>query len=79
MEDEKRLKKQNYGDDIDLDAFIDAYIDLKRGKEIDEKLFTKLNKVERNVAVMFMIDMSGSNSGWINKMEKNHLFYYANH
>ena len=50
-----------------------AYIDLKRGREIDEKLFTKLNKVERNVAVMFMIDMSGSTSGWINKMEKEAL------
>ena len=72
-QDEKRLKKQNYGDDIDLDAFIDAYIDLKRGKEVDEKLFTKLNKIERNVAVMFMIDMSGSTSGWINKMEKESL------
>ena len=72
-QDEKRLKKQNYGDDIDLDAFIDAYIDLKRGVEVDEKLFTKLNKVERNVAVMFMIDMSGSTSGWINKMEKEAL------
>ena len=72
-QDEKKLKKQNYGDDIDLDAFIDAYIDLKRGREIDEKLFTKLNKVERNVAVMFMIDMSGSTSGWINKMEKEAL------
>ena len=72
-QDEKRLKKQNYGDDIDLDAFIDAYIDLKQGKEVDEKLFTKLNKIERNVAVMFMIDMSGSTSGWINKMEKESL------
>jgi nitric oxide reductase NorD protein len=72
-QDEKRLKRQNYGDEIDIDAFIDAYIDLKQGKEIDEKLFTKLNKVERNVAVMFMIDMSGSTSGWINKMEKESL------
>ena len=69
----KKAKRQNYGDDIDLDAFIDAYIDLKQGKEIDEKLFTKLNKVERNVAVMFMIDMSGSTSGWINRMEKESL------
>ena len=72
-QDEKRLRKQNYGDDIDLDAFIDAYIDLKQGNEVDEKLFTKLNKVERNVAVMFMIDMSGSTSGWINTMEKESL------
>ena len=72
-QEDKRSKKQNYGDDIDLDAFINAYIDLKQGKEIDEKLFIKLNKVERNVAVMFMIDMSGSTSGWINKMEKESL------
>ena len=42
-QDEKRLRKQNYGDAIDLDAFIDAYIDLKQGNEVDEKLFTKLN------------------------------------
>ena len=72
-QEDKRSKKQNYGDDIDLDAFINAYIDLKQGKEIDEKLFIKLNKVERNVAVMFMVDMSGSTSGWINKMEKESL------
>ena len=72
-QDEKRLRKQNNGDDIDIDAFIDAYIDLKQGNEVDEKLFTKLNKVDRNVAVMFMIDMSGSTSGWVNKMEKESL------
>ena len=72
-QDDKRLKKQTFGDDIDLDAFIDAYIDIKQGKEIDEKLFTKLNKTERNVAVMFMVDMSGSTSGWVNKMEKESL------
>ena len=72
-EDDRRLRKQNYGDDIDLDAFIDAYIDLKQGKEVDEKLFIKLNKTERNVAVMFMVDMSGSTHGWINKMEKESL------
>ena len=72
-QDDKRSKKQNYGDDIDLDAFVDAYIDLKKGKEVDEKLFIKLNKVERNVAVMFMIDMSGSTSGNVNIVEKESL------
>ena len=64
---------QNYGDDIDLDSFIDAFVDMKRGSEIDEKLFIKLNKTERNVAVMFMVDMSGSTTGWVNQMEKESL------
>ncbi|MBT7542889.1 MAG: hypothetical protein HN613_02375 [Gammaproteobacteria bacterium] len=72
-QDNKRLNKQRHGDDIDLDAFVNAYIELKQGNEIDEKLFTKLNKTERNVAVMFMVDMSGSTSGWVNKMEKESL------
>ena len=39
----------------------------------DEKLFIKLNKTERNVAVMFMVDMSGSTTGWVNQMEKESL------
>ncbi len=71
--DDRKLKRQNNGDDIDFDAFIDACIDIKLGREVDEKLFTKLNKIERNVAVMLMVDMSGSTSGWINKMEKESL------
>ena len=45
----------------------------KTRKRVDEKLFIKLNKVERNVAVMFMIDMSGSTSGKVNTVEKESL------
>lgn len=69
-EEDKRQKKQPYGDDIDLDAFIECYADYVKGNEITDCLFTKLKKVDRNIAVMFMIDMSGSTSGWINEMEK---------
>tara|TARA_B100002019_G_scaffold77747_2_gene67098 strand:- start:24776 stop:26914 length:2139 start_codon:yes stop_codon:yes gene_type:complete len=72
-QDDKRQRMQKYGDDIDLDSFIDAFVDMKRGSEIDEKLFIKLNKTERNVAVMFMVDMSGSTTGWVNQMEKESL------
>ena len=69
-EEDKRQKKQPYGDDIDLDAYIECYSDYVKGNEISDCLFTKLKKVNRNIAVMFMIDMSGSTSGWINEMEK---------
>ncbi len=72
-EDDKRMKRQPFGDDIDLDAVIDAFTDTKIGMEASENLFTKSRKVDRNIAVMFMIDMSGSTSGWINEMEREAL------
>ncbi len=72
-EDDKRLKRQPYGDDIDLDAVIESYTDIKKGLEASQNLFTKSRKIDRNIAVMFMIDMSGSTAGWINEMEREAL------
>jgi len=40
---------------------------------MSERLFTKLHKLERNIAVMFMVDMSGSTKGWINDAERESL------
>ena len=72
-EDDKRIKRQPFGDDIDLDAVIEAYAETKMGIEASQNLFTKSRKTERNIAVMFMIDMSGSTAGWINEMEREAL------
>ena len=71
--DDKRIKRQPFGDDIDLDAIVEAYVDTKIGMEASQNLFTKCRKIERNIAVMFMIDMSGSTAGWINEMEREAL------
>lgn len=72
-EDDKRMKRQPFGDDIDLDAVIEAYSDTKIGIETSQNLYTKSRKIDRNIAVMFMIDMSGSTAGWINEMEREAL------
>jgi len=72
-EDDKRMKRQAFGDDIDLDAAIEAYSDTKIGMEASQNLFTKSRKIDRNIAVMFMVDMSGSTAGWINEMEREAL------
>ncbi|MEM7401226.1 MAG: VWA domain-containing protein [Pseudomonadota bacterium] len=72
-EDDKRMKRQPFGDDIDLDAIVEAYSDTKMGFEASQNLFTKSRKIDRNIAVMFMVDMSGSTSGWINEMEREAL------
>jgi nitric oxide reductase NorD protein len=47
------------------------------GMEMTNRLFTKLHKLERNIAVMFMVDMSGSTKGWINDAEREALVLLA--
>lgn len=69
----KLLKKQQHGDDVDIDALVEAYADTLQGMEMTDRLFTKMHKHERNIAVMFMVDMSGSTKGWINDAERESL------
>lgn len=67
------LKRQPYGDDIDLDALVEAHADMSVGMEMTNRLFMHKQKLERNIAVMFMVDMSGSTKGWINEAERESL------
>ena len=71
--EDKWLKKQPAGDDIDLDSVITAFTDLRTGRELPEQLFQRRFKAERDIAVMFMVDMSGSTKGWINDAERESL------
>ncbi|HWR89123.1 MAG TPA: VWA domain-containing protein, partial [Dissulfurispiraceae bacterium] len=67
------LRRQKEGDGIDIDAVVDAYADARAGISPSENLFTKLERKERNIAVLFLIDMSGSTKGWVNEAEKESL------
>jgi nitric oxide reductase NorD protein len=67
------LKKQPDGDDIDLDALINSYSDARQGLEMSQHVFTKMHKIARDIAVVFMVDMSGSTTGWINQAERESL------
>ena len=71
--EDKTLKKQPYGDDIDVDALVEAWADVQSGHEMSPNIFTKMHKEERNIAVIFMVDMSGSTKGWINDAERESL------
>jgi len=54
---EKRLPD---GSDHDLDAAIEAMTDIRIGISPSEKIFWRNHKTERDVAVAFLLDMSGS-------------------
>ncbi|TNF32659.1 MAG: VWA domain-containing protein [Gammaproteobacteria bacterium] len=71
--EDKILKKQAYGDDIDIDALVETWADVHGGLEMSDRIFTKMHKDERNIAVIFMVDMSGSTKGWINDAERESL------
>jgi nitric oxide reductase NorD protein len=71
--DDRRLRKEPIGDEVDIDALVEARADAATGREMTDRLFTRLHKVERDIAVMFMVDMSGSTKGWVNDAERESL------
>jgi nitric oxide reductase NorD protein len=74
MRDENRLlKRQVDGDEVDIDALVEALADAKDGREMSDRLFVRQHRAERNIAVAFMVDMSGSTRGWINEAEREAL------
>ena len=71
--EDRLARRQHEGEDIDFDAVVEAYADRKSGIEPSERLFVQRRRIERNIAVMFMVDMSGSTKGWINGCEREAL------
>jgi nitric oxide reductase NorD protein len=67
------LRKQRDGEDIDIDAAVEAFCDTRAGLSPGEDIFVKLDRTERDVAALFLLDMSGSTKGWINEAEKESL------
>ncbi|MFZ5998736.1 MAG: nitric oxide reductase activation protein NorD [Nitrospirota bacterium] len=67
------LRLQKDGEDVDIDAAVEAYADMHAGFSPGENLFTRLDRQERNMAVLFLLDMSGSTKGWVNEAEKESL------
>jgi nitric oxide reductase NorD protein len=71
--EDRLARRQHEGEDIDFDAMVEAYADRKSGIEASERLFVQRQRIERNIAAMFMVDMSGSTKGWINACEREAL------
>lgn len=59
------LRRQAEGDEIDLDACIEALADLKAGARMPDALYQTCRPAERNLAILLLIDVSGSTDGWV--------------
>ena len=66
----RKQKRLEDGEEHDLDAMLEAVIDLRVGVSPDEKLFWRRNKNERSVAVAFLLDLSASTAEAIDEAKK---------
>lgn len=69
--------QQRDGDDIDLDALTEAVADHKAGLPPSERLFVRQLRDQRDIAALFLVDMSSSTEGWVGKAIKESLLVMA--
>lgn len=69
----KRLRRQTYGDEIDIDAVVEMVADIKAGSTPSDGLYTSMEKDKRDVAAAIIVDISGSTDGWVLNTEREAL------
>ncbi len=66
----RKIKHLYDGEDFDLDLVIEHLVEKRAGHALSDKVYWRRNKVERDVAVAFLLDMSASTDEEIEKRKK---------
>ncbi len=88
----RKMKHLLDGEDLDLDAAIEFLVEKQAGHTPPGKVYWRRNKIERDVAVVFLLDMSASTDEEIARRERRfqptggdsptdvqpHLYWWAN-
>ncbi|MCQ4295308.1 hypothetical protein NAU58_06935 [Pseudomonas stutzeri] len=61
------LRGQVDGDELDLDAYVDALANLRAGSGLTDRLYRTQRCAERNLVILLLIDVSGSTDSWISQ------------
>ncbi len=61
-EERVRLHRRDDGDELDLDAVIEAIVDRRTGVAVDDRLNIRRDRANREVATAFLVDLSASTS-----------------
>lgn len=56
----KVLRARADGDDVDIEAMIDLFVDLRSGHSPPEHVYTERRRLARNLGVLILVDASGS-------------------
>jgi nitric oxide reductase NorD protein len=68
----RKIKRLYDGEEFDLDAVIDYAVERRAGVSPNEKVYWRRNKIERDVAVSFLLDMSASTDEEINRRDRKY-------
>lgn len=60
-----RMHRQLDGDEIDLESYIEGYADFRAGLPLPQGLYRSQRRVHRDMAIMLLIDVSGSTDSWV--------------
>ena len=66
----QKVRRQQDGDELELDAVVEAMVDKRSGVSPSEKVYLRRNKVQRDVAVVFLMDMSASTAEAIDESRR---------
>lgn len=68
----RKIKRLLDGEEFDFDAVIDWAVERKAGTSYTDKVYWRRNKIERDVAVAFLLDMSASTDEEIEKRKQKY-------
>lgn len=59
----RKLKRQNSGNEVDIDAAIDFKVSIRNGEQPNENVYQDIHRKQRDVCAGILVDMSGSMEG----------------
>jgi nitric oxide reductase activation protein len=69
----KKIPNRERGEEIDLNAAIEASVDRRAGHPPSEKIYIEKNRKERDFSTLFLLDMSASTEERVNGKERANL------
>jgi len=63
----QRRGRQPDGDAIDIDAFVDESVQMRRGGSVNENVYERHLRTQRSVAVTVLVDLSASTERWVGR------------
>ncbi|NWF54649.1 MAG: VWA domain-containing protein [Syntrophaceae bacterium] len=61
----KKIPNLERGEEIDLNAAVEASVDRKAGQSPSEKIYIEKNRKDRDFSTLFLLDMSASTDEWV--------------
>jgi von Willebrand factor type A domain-containing protein len=62
----RRFRAQAFGDQLDIDALVQSIVDKRAGSFLSENVYIRRDKLLRDVAVLFLVDISESTEEPVN-------------